>query len=562
VAPVLAAAAGGVVFALSSPPFDFVAGILIGLALFAWSLDGGAARGKDGFARGWVFGLAANLVALRFVPEVVTRFTPLPGVAAWTALVLLAAAQALVWGAGGAIARSIARRVPGAPAWLAFGIGVYLATFVPAIFPWTPAGGLSPWPVTIQLADVVGERGVTFVIAIACGLAASAARSGLAARAERGASAASAARGSVRAAAAQGGIAAAILVFVVGFGALRMSSIDARRAAAPHARVALVQPGFEASDRWDPRRAAMMLERLTKLTRAAESRGADLVVWPESAYPYTLHHGAKRAPVGFRAVLQDGVHGPVLTGVYMDGGPGGGGTNSAVLATTDGALSRSYDKRHLLWFGETVPLSDTFPWLRRAFARGTGLEPGHESVAFVVGPIRAAVLNCYEDTLPVAGREAMDARPNLLVNLTNDAWFFGTAESELHLRLAVLRAVETRRDLARAVNRGPTSLVDAAGRVSRRYEADLPKSITVEPALLDGPPTFYARFGDAPLLVLVAASIATALVRARRARARAWARPERATTPDASDGGASAQNAASAAPAREAAPATTDDPEP
>ena len=96
---------------------------------------------------------------------------------------------------------------------------------------------------------------------------------------------------------------------------------------------------------------------------------------------------------------------------------------------------------------------------------------------FVAGPIRAAVLNCYEDTLPAAGREAMERSPNLLVNVTNDAWFAGSAEGELHLRLAVLRAIETRRDLVRAVNQGPTTFVDAAGRVRARYDLPMPGTL-------------------------------------------------------------------------------------
>lgn len=481
----LAAAASGALFATCSPPIDFLPGVFLGLALLAFALKGDP---RTGFARGWLFGLTANLVALRFVPGVVARFTSLPLPAQWLALVLLAAAQAIPWGLGATASRLLARRVPALPWWLAFSLGVYVATLLPAIFPWTPAGGLAPWPALLQLADVVGERGVSFVVAAIAGLVAD---------------------GAARRARPPFAVAAALLLLLAGHGAVRMRSVDALRSAAPHAHIALVQPGFDASDRWEPARAEMMIERLTQLTKSAEARGAELVVWPESAYPYTLPHGARRSPLGARAVLQPGVRGPVLTGAYLQGGPGEG-FNAALLATGDGAISRPYDKRHLLWFGETVPLADSLPWLRRAFARGTGLVPGKESVTFTAGPIRAAVLNCYEDTLPAAGREAIEVRPNLLVNVTNDAWFAGSAEGELHLRLAVLRSIETRRDLVRAVNRGPTSLVDAAGRVALRYDEGIPASLPVSPALLEAPITLYARLGDAPLVLLAAAAILVA----------------------------------------------------
>ena len=90
----LLAFASGVVFAASTPPVDLVAGILVGLAGFAFASD--ETRPRTGALRGWAFGLGANLLALRFVPQVIGRYTDLPVVAAWTALLLLAAAQALL----------------------------------------------------------------------------------------------------------------------------------------------------------------------------------------------------------------------------------------------------------------------------------------------------------------------------------------------------------------------------------------------------------------------------------------------------------------------------------
>ncbi|HEY8077451.1 MAG TPA: apolipoprotein N-acyltransferase, partial [Labilithrix sp.] len=157
----LAAACGGAIFAATSPPSDFTLGVFLGLALFAWSLLGAETK-RTAFLRGFFFGAAANLVALRFVPSVIVRFTPLPYVAGVAALVLLALAQALPWALGGLVHRVTEKR--GAPAWLAFAASVYVATFVPCVFPWTPAGGLATWPAMLQLADVIGERGVSFVV--------------------------------------------------------------------------------------------------------------------------------------------------------------------------------------------------------------------------------------------------------------------------------------------------------------------------------------------------------------------------------------------------------------
>lgn len=513
----LLAGASGLVFAASTPPTDLQAGIPLGLAglALALALDAPEKVVRAGAARGFCFGLAANALALRFVPDVLARFTPLPAIANGLALLLLAAAQALPWAAGGAVAAWLAQpgaRRPATPRVLAFAAGVYAATFIPAVFPWTPAGGLARWPVLLQTAEVVGERGTSFLLAIACALVADGvARAGRAA-------------GGARARLAAGARSLAFAVTLVGllglYGALRTRAIDAARADAPRAKVALLQPDFDATFRWEEHRAALMMDRLSALTRRAEESGAVLTVWPESAYPYTLAHGVKRSPHGSRAVLQQGARGPVLTGAYLTKG-GGLGTNSTILVLPDGAIGPSYDKRHLLWFGETVPLADTFPVLLRIFARGTGIAPGAESVAFRTGPIVATVLSCYEDTLPQAGREAMEPRPNLLVNVTNDAWFAGSAEGELHLRLATLRAIEARRDLVRAVNRGPTTWVDAAGRVAARRDPTpglgASPPLLADVALLEGPLTLYTRFGDAPLAMLVVAALAFP-ARLRRAK--------------------------------------------
>jgi apolipoprotein N-acyltransferase len=504
----------GLVFATSTPPLDFEAGILLGLVGFGLALDDArrhSARAAVGV--GFVFGLSANLLGLRFVPAVIERFTPLPAAAGVLAWMLLAAAQAVPWAVAGALHRWLrGKDVPSEtlPAWLAFATSVYGATFVPTLFAWTPAGGLAGWPRLLQGAEIVGERGASFFVAAVCGLLAAVAAPSTASLQRRRLL----------------GAAAATMCLLGVYGTLRERSIEAVRRRSAHAMIGLVEPDFDPVLHWDPNLATASMVELSRLTREAESDGAALTIWPESAYPYTLAHGTNVSPSGPRSILQPGVHGPVLTGLYMamPAAPPeqGLGTNSAILARGDGSLSPSYDKRHLLWFGETVPLAETFPVLRRVFARGTGLVAGNESVRFVAGSIVFAVLNCYEDTLPAAGREAMSVRPNLLVNVTNDTWFSGSIESELHLRLATLRAIESRRDLVRAVNRGPTSWVAATGRVLARREsppgAGAPAPLVVDAALLDTPPTPYVRFGDAPLAVALGLLVAFRIGRRRLTR--------------------------------------------
>jgi apolipoprotein N-acyltransferase len=499
-------AAGGL-FALAAPPTNLYPALWLGLAALAHLVGpsyGASASSKgrlrlwfSGAAPGLAFGTGANVVALRFVPDTIARFTPLPWAAGLVALLLLSVAQGLRWATATVVLFQLGRR--GVPRWVAFGAGVYASTFVPAVFPWNPAGGMTPVPQMVQLAELVGERGVTLLMALSAGLM----TASLTAPARR-----------LRLAGAALGV--PLLMYAQGCAAI--ACVEQRRATAPTVTVGLVQPATGPLERWDADRADGILLRLTNLTRTVEKQGAELTVWPEAAYPFQVAHASRYCPTGARAILPMGVRGPVLTGVVMSGA-NGDLYNSATLCRPNGTMSVPYDKLRLLMFGETVPVLDRVPWIRRTFSRGAGLVAGEANVVQSWDPIRASVLDCFEDTLPDAGRDAMADRPNLLINLTNDAWFAGSAESELHLRLAVLRAIESRRDLVRAVNLGPTTWVDAAGVVRGRYDSPLAGALVAKPSLLEWAPTLFDRFGDLPTALLLGLSLVVTKSKGRRENA-------------------------------------------
>ncbi|AUX38649.1 hypothetical protein SOCE26_000260 [Sorangium cellulosum] len=537
-APLLLSVGGGATFALTAPPTDLYPAVIVGLALLAAAVHDAPTFWRA-FGRGAAWGTAAGIVGLRFVPEVILRFTPLGSAAAYLALVLLAAAQSLVWAACAGVTNALLRRAR-APLELAFAAGVLVAVAIPTVFAWTPAGLLSPWPALVQLADLIGERGVSVVFAVGAALLA---RAGLAAfgRAPGGRPLArDAAPAPVprttrlrlsRAVVLPALASAALFGLLAVYGALRMAAVARASAGLPTARVALVNQAVGPHERWQPKNHPRILRTLHELTRRAEADGAELTIWPEAAYPYALSHSARQAPRGGRAILGPGVRGPVLVGLISQAPPvkGADGVeernsyNSATLVLRDGSMQPMQDKLQLLWFGETVPGGAYLPWLRRIFQKSGGLIAGAEPRALTLpreqGPeIRVGVLNCYEDTLTGVGRWVTGALvPNLLVNITNDAWFTGSAEPELHARLAVMRAIELRRDLVRAVNLGVASWVDARGVVRSRDESAAPAVIFATPAIRDTPLTLYTRLGDAPLASLIALAIAACVFRARRA---------------------------------------------
>jgi len=494
-----ACGASGALMACATPPMNVYPMAWLGMVALYGLLDDGPLPdrpklrdGLRGVLRVVVFAVGTNLVALRFAAAVVTRFATLPSFVGPIALLVLAAFEAVRW-VSVPVAYNWLPRL-GVPRVLAFAIGVYAGTFVPTMIPWTVACGVCPWPATVQLAEIVGERGVACLMALEAALVAEGLRLAL--------------QRSGRRAARPLAFAGALLAASLLYGAVRIRQVDALRAAAPSASIAIVEPATEATERWDEKEARSILDRLTGLTLRAERDGAELVIWPEDAYPYNVPHVSRHGPGGSAAILQPGVRGPILVGLVMSGERGR--YNSAVLATRDGKIGEPYDKMHLMWFGEMVPFEDYVPWLRDAFSRGIGLRPGERQIAIEAGGVRMAVLNCLEDILPSAGREAIAVAPNLLVNVTNDAWFSGTAESEYHLLLSRLRSIELRRDLVRAVNVGPTSWVDAAGRVLARIPDDRPGVLMTRPALLDAPLTPFARWGEWPLSLLLGMCVAGA----------------------------------------------------
>ncbi len=499
------ASVGGVTFALSSPPTSWYPCVFIGLAALHVALRAGEGARRRALIA-WVWAASASVVGLRFIPGVIQRFTPVGMPGGVALLGLLAAFQALGWAVGGAVAFTLERRLA-IDRRVAFAVGVLLACIWPNVIQWTPAGLLTPWPALVQAADVVGERGLVLLFAIIAAL--------IATPLERVFEPAAARSSGWRSVAAGVGIVSALGIY----GAGRMREVRAHLASLPTMKLGVVQAAVEAKLRWQPAARAMIVHRLRHLTIEAERQGVDLVVWPEAAYPYVMRQAVQRTPLGGSGIVGGGIHGPVLTGLITRAPDGDGEYNAATIVDPGGYAELPQAKMQLLWFGETVPLSEYVPALRHVFFRAGGLVPGDRVTLLYAGAARIGVLNCYEDTLAGVGRRVARQNPNLLVNVTNDAWFGPTAEPELHLRLSVMRAIEARRDLVRAVNLGVPAWIDASGTIVRRGRDDAMSVMLAEPALNDAPPTFYTKVGDIPLLLgLSVYALGAWFVSRRRAR--------------------------------------------
>jgi len=175
--------------------------------------------------------------------------------------------------------------------------------------------------------------------------------------------------------------------------------------------------------------------------------------------------------------------------------------NMAVLLDAEGQLVGEYAKMYPVLFGEYVPLADRFPWLYRLTPLPAGLTAGRQPLLASVAGQRLTATICYETALPRAIRSLVrqcrraDGGPDLIANLTNDGWFWGSSELDMHLTAAIFRAVEVRTPIVIAANTGFSASIDGCGRLlargPRRATATL--RVAVQP---DGRPTMWLAWGS------------------------------------------------------------------
>lgn len=297
-------------------------------------------------------------------------------------------------------------------------------------------------------------------------------------------------------------VCAGLVCASAGYGWFRQQPPDA----ADGPVIGLVQGHFTPEDKSERSSSGRIARVHDLLTRRVAERQPDLIVWPETMWPVpdwiedpqmteqellelvtSLGYGPADRTPQILAILRQGLETPenfvnrsqetgtaILFGVLTMQVTADDilQFNSAAFVRPDLGYVGRYDKIHRVVFGEYVPLKSVFPFLANFTPYGSfGLTAGREPQIFESGGVRYAPAICFEDTVPRVMRRIVNhesdpsQRPDVLVNMTNDAWFRGSSELDQHLITSLFRCIETRRPMVRAVNGGISAFIDSSGRI-------------------------------------------------------------------------------------------------
>ncbi len=221
-------------------------------------------------------------------------------------------------------------------------------------------------------------------------------------------------------------------------------------------KVGLVQPNIAQDDKWDPQLVSQIVSNLLEATQHVISLGADIVVWPETAYPRLIGDNQRQLP--FSSPV------PLLMGAVVR--EGRINRNSALLVEGDQILSR-FDKVHLVPYGEYVPFKEWMPF-EKLVANVGDFIPGSRDQPLLSPPnlnLKLAPLICYEDAFNRDAVRLARQGADLFVNITNDAWYGPTSAQRQHAALAAFQVYQSFVPMVRATNNGLTTIITPQARI-------------------------------------------------------------------------------------------------
>jgi len=281
----------------------------------------------------------------------------------------------------------------------------------------------------------------------------------------------------------------------------KINTIGSQIASAQKMTITIVQGNIKQDLKWSDAFKAQTLEKYIRLSRA-ESKKADLIIWPETALPFYY---------GFDRQLSNQVDKCVrsLKTNFLIGSPAFKAGekeiefyNRAYMLNRFSIVTGTYDKHHLVPFGEYVPLGDYLTFLGKITAQAGNFSIGDKKfkpLQFNYHNLKVThktgVLICFEILFPSIASKFVKNGADILTTITNDAWFGDTSAALQHFSIAVFRAVESRRTVARAANTGISGFIDPMGKILETSDLFTDKTLTRQVPALNHI-SFYTKYGD------------------------------------------------------------------
>lgn len=359
----------------------------------------------------------------------------------------------------------------------------YFRGFFLTGFPWEPLGAaLAPCPVLIQPADVIGTGGLTFAVAF-INLAIFCVYRSIQNKTFK------------QTGWQQTAAIVIISALMIGYGSMRLDQVSREMDKAEKKKIAVVQASIDQSIKWNPqfRLDTIMLYR--DLTHEAARNKPDLIVWPETATPFFYRNNESLTDWLNDFVKK--INTPLLFGspAYETDAGKNKYYNRAYLLNEQAGIVGTYDKVHLVPYGEYVPLQQLFPFIRKITQAIGDYYPGRIGEILELDGDKLGVLICYESIFATLARKQADAGADMLFVITNDAWFGKSSAPYQHFEQAVLRAVETRKAVVRAANTGISGFITPDGRIEGTIDLFEKDTLEKEVPRMVGK-TFYTTAGD------------------------------------------------------------------
>jgi len=279
------------------------------------------------------------------------------------------------------------------------------------------------------------------------------------------------------------------------YGIVRIVQISKVSDRAPGMAVSLIQGNIDQSIKWNESYQKETIDIYEQLSLRQPVSNGRLLVWPETAVPFDFQdEGDLKRRVAHIAQKSKSwfIFGSMS---YEKKGSGKDYYNSAYLLSPEGKVRGRYDKVHLVPYGEYVPLRKIFPFITALAADIGDFYTGKGYFPLNMDGRRIGVLICYEGILAEAARCLKNGSAELLVNITNDAWFGTTSAPYQHFSMSVFRAIETRLYLVRAANTGISAIIDPTGKIIRRTDLFQKDEISDSIKFINAP-ALYAKYGD------------------------------------------------------------------